>query len=100
MRALERLRAGETLRVGGIQLTDTSVRLSKSKFMGKAEEREYPWTDVVIWSADGRFYVAAKGDRSFQASASYQGDSNTPVLVNLVSSGFERGITRLSDVLQ
>jgi hypothetical protein len=99
-RMLERLQAGEQFRIGEIVFTDDRVILSKPKFLAQAEAKAFSWGDVRVWSANGEFHVAADIDSKFQAKASYQSHANTHVLANVVSSAVDRGLTRLSAIIE
>jgi hypothetical protein len=77
----------------------TQVVLRKSRLLAAAEQSSVRWADVQVGSANGEFFVQAKSDPKLRATASYQSDANAHVLANIITSGFQRGKVRLSDIL-
>lgn len=95
------LKEGRDLHFGDALLHDDGVTLVRRKFLGPNEKVHYTWSQVQIWSADGSFYVGAKGDRKIKAGASYIHGTNTHIIEQVIRMGLKQpGMRRLSELLK
>lgn len=94
-----RLRDGQQERFGSLTVQDGGVFLSKSRFFKAAEVKYFPWSSILIGSANGAFSMSAAADRAFTGTSSYIADDNTHVLEALVRLLWKNGGDALSSVV-
>ena len=94
------LRTGGAYRFGEAMVFDDGVILLHRKFIGTEQIRRQ-WTEVSVWSANGKFVIGDTNDKSINAGASYTDDDNTHVLEATVRAAFKKpGLKKLSDLLE
>lgn len=97
VKMMHALRAGQEIRFGNATVRDDGVTLIKTRFLRTGQPVNCTWDDLSIHSSNGEFHITSKAGPS--ASLSYIKVPNTHVLERAMTSGFQRGIRKLSDVL-
>lgn len=96
---LRRLREGGTVAIPGGAIRDDGAVLTRRKLFGKDEVVLVPWNGLQVWSENGNFVIAKKGEPKVQAVLSYQNRDNTQIIENLIRAAFKNGTARLSELL-
>jgi hypothetical protein len=97
---LRDLSKGESFLCGDVKVEDAVVTLAKHKFFGARESVRVSWSEVNIWSADGRLYIGKANDKNTYGSMSYIDSWNVHILENLIRGSFKKGGQKLSDFLR
>lgn len=93
----ETLEEGRSLNFGNIQVEDRGAVLIKHKLFGSNEKIRLSWDEVKLWRADGELVIGSKSDKKTYSSASYMNHWNTHLLDHVISEGFKKGLSKLSD---
>lgn len=93
------LSQGKSFSCGDVTVEDGAVTLAKHKFFGANESVRATWSEVNVWSADGRFYIGKSNDKNTYGSMSYIDNWNAHILELVIRGGFKKGIRKLSDFL-
>lgn len=97
---LEALKAGRTLQFGDAEITDDGAILTRRKFLASNERIRVPWSAIQIWSADGSFWLQAKGEKKTDVGMSYISTPNVHLLEQAIRVAFKKpGVRKLSDLL-
>ncbi|WP_310004528.1 hypothetical protein [Caballeronia sp. LZ043] len=97
---LNRLEKGETLHFGSFSVEDGAITLPQHKFWSNNAPLRLRWSDVHVWSADGRFVVGKRDDKKVHGSASYIKDWDTHLIEHLIRGAFKKGAAKLTDYLK
>lgn len=87
------LKAGASLQFGSISVSDDTALLQRHKIFG-TEAVRLNWSEVHIWTSNGRLFLGATKDKKTYSSASYMNDWNTHILDHLVRGSFKHGVNR------
>jgi len=97
---LQTMKSGRDMRFNDAVVHDDSVTLVKHNFFGFNKDVRCSWEQVLIWSADGSFFIGLQGDEKIYSSISYINDANTHILEQAIRMAFKKpGMRRLSDLL-
>lgn len=92
---------GRTLTIGGVEISDSGIKLDRTKFLFFRGERVLcPWPEVSIWNDAGSFCIGKSNDRSVCSMFSYQKLDNVHVLEAAIRLFFKSGKSKLSDLLK
>ena len=90
----------EQLTFGEATVLDAGVILPRRRFLKATEKVRCSWDDVHVWVADGSFHIGAKADKKVVAGLSYIHVPNVHLLEHAIRMAFERGLSKLSDLLE
>ena len=93
------LRNGKKLRFGGAIVDDEGMILERRRFFGANEPVRCSWNELVIWSADGAFCIARKGDKRVSVTLPYLTVDNVHILEAAMRMFWKKPGRRISDLL-
>lgn len=98
-RLLEALKEGRQITFGDADIKDSGVSLTRHRFLGR-EQVSLEWRQTHVWSANGSFFIAAKGDKKVYAKLPYITMPNVHILEQAIRMAYKRpGMRALSDLL-
>ena len=94
------LEEGQTLHFGDIVVEDDAVTLPYQKLFSSNRPLRLRWSEVHVWSADGKFFVGKRDDKKVYGSASYIQSWDTHLIEHVVRGAFKKCVVKLSDYLR
>jgi len=96
---LEGLRAGKRYQFGDAILDDRGMEFTKTHFLGADEKVRATWSQLQVWSADGKFFIEVKDNKKAFLALPYQASNNAHILEAAVRMKFKNGNELLSSLL-
>ncbi len=96
---LEKLSAGKRFHFGEALIDNEGATLTKHTLVGDDERIFCNWHQIVVWSANGSFWIGLKGNEKTYIALDYLGTWNVHLLESIISMGFKKGVHKLSDLL-
>ena len=96
---LNGLRKGKEYIFNTALISNYGIELEHTGFATKKEKTFCTWREVYIKTVNGKFYIFKADDPNFYEVLSYRDNDNTYIIETAIRALFQKGCSRLSDLI-